>query len=70
MQSLARVILDETLNPGRDIQVIFYLLQFLQNTLNVITPQNWCLIRWRLLLSGYRSVLVRKTPQIKNMICV
>ena len=32
--------------------------QFVQNSLYVITPQNRCLIFWRLLLSGFRSVLM------------
>ena len=40
---------------------LIYSDQFLQNTLNVITPQNRCLIPWRLLLSGFRSVLVNAT---------
>ena len=36
--------------------------QFLQNTL-VITPQNQCLICWRLLSSGFRSVLLNGTDK-------
>ena len=40
--------------------------QFLQNTL-VITPQNQCLICWRLLLSGFRSVLVNATNKFLRL---
>ena len=38
--------------------------QCVQNALYYeITLQNWCLIRWRLLLSGFRSVLVIATDK-------
>ena len=46
--------------------------QLVQHTLCVIAPENWYLIRWRLLLSGFRSVLVDATdklPQTNNPIC-
>ena len=42
---------------------LIYSDQFIQNALYVITPQDWCLIRWRLLLSGFRSVLVKATDK-------
>ena len=32
-----------------------------QNTLDAITLQNRCVIRWKLLLNGFRSVLVNAT---------
>ena len=47
--------------------------QLIQAAFFVVTPQDWCLIRWILLLSGFRSVLVNatyKTSQTKNSICV
>ena len=54
-----------------------YFDQFLQQNLYVpmavITPQDWCFIRWRLLLNGFRSVLVWLQPtnfQTENLICV
>ena len=37
--------------------------QFLQTDFFVITLQNWCLIRWRLLLSGFRLVLMNATDK-------
>ena len=42
---------------------LFYSVQFLQNALSVITPQSWCLIHWRLLWSGFRSVFVNATDK-------
>ena len=49
--------------------------QLLQTAFYMITCalQNWYLIRWRLLLSGFRSVFSEcnhQTPQTKNPICV
>ena len=35
----------------------------IRNVLYGIIPQNRCLIRWRLLLSGFRSVLVNATDK-------
>ena len=46
--------------------------QFLQNAL-VITPQIWCLIRWRLLLGGFRWVLAKandKPLRLKSNFCL
>ena len=37
--------------------------QFLHNALYVITPQNWCVIHWKLLLSGFKWVLVIVTDK-------
>ena len=59
-------------------QLKWFLINFEQFLLTssymfTCTLQNWHLIRWRLLSSGFRSVLVNatdKTPQTKNPICV
>ena len=32
--------------------------QFVRNVLHMIPPENWCVIHWKLLLSGFRSVSV------------
>ena len=80
--SLCCGFLDRTGASGNIFPMLFRLKRFLiycdqlvHITLYVITPQNWCLIFWRLLLSGLRWVVNeynvdRKTPQTKNPICV
>ena len=42
---------------------LIYSDQFVLNPLVITTPQNYYLIRWRLLLSGFRSVLVNATDK-------
>ena len=55
-----------------------YFDQFVRNALYLITLQDWWLIRWRVLSSGFRSVFLvnaagsRQTPQTKNnaILCI
>ena len=78
-------VLNRSLNFCRSTFLMLFLLkwffiysdQFLQQNLYVpmavVTPQDWYFIRWRLLLNGFRSVLVWLQPtnfQTENLICV
>ena len=71
---------DRTGALGNTFPVLFqlkwffiYYDQLVQNAFYAVTPRNWCLIRWRLLLSGFRSVLVDATDKplrLKSDLCL
>ena len=55
---------------GNTFPVLFQVLRFLiysekfvHNASYLMTPKNHCLIRWRLFLNGFRSVLVNATDK-------
>ena len=68
--SVDYLISSRTGSSGNTFPVLFQVLRFLiyseksiLKPLNLMTPKNCCLIRWRLFLNGFRSVLVNVTDK-------